>query len=87
MVWIDSEKGGVNMNRRYWVGYAAVFSMIWVATGVFAVIEGEPRSQTILAFSLAFALVLIGATWLSSRLLAHIRRFESKRDALYRRGK
>ncbi|MBO2531690.1 hypothetical protein CLV97_104158 [Planifilum fimeticola] len=75
------------MNRRYWVGYAAVFSMIWIATGLFSVIEGGPQSQAVLVFSFAFALVLIAATWLSSRLLAHIRRFEAKRDALYRRGK
>ena len=75
------------MNRRYWVGYAAVFSMIWIATGLFSVIVGGPLSLGVLVFSFAFALFLFAATWLSSRLLAHIRRFEAKRDALYRRGK
>lgn len=75
------------MDRRYWVGYAAVFSMIWIVTGMSSVIEGGPRSQAVLVFSLAFVLVLIAATWLSSRLLTHIRRFESGRDSLYRRGK
>lgn len=87
-MWIDWGKGGVAMDRRYWVGYAAVFSLIWIAFGVFSVIQGGPSSKVALAFSIAFALVLIASTWLSSRLLNHIRRFESKRDALLnRRGK
>ncbi len=77
----------MTLSRRYWAGYAAVFSLIWIAFGVHAVIEGGPLSQRVLAFSLGFVLVLIAATWLSSRLLSHIRRFESERSATLNRRK
>lgn len=76
------------MNRRYWVGYAAVFSLIWIAFGVYSVIQGGMMSQRVLFFCIAFVFVLILSTWLSSWLLTHIRRYDAKRDAmLNRRGK
>ncbi|WP_054951235.1 hypothetical protein [Numidum massiliense] len=74
------------MSSRFAKGYAAVFAFIWIGYGLYAVVRGTPSSGLVLAFGIAFAVLIFAATRLSQWLMnKHYRAFDEKVSAALRR--
>lgn len=76
-----------HLPRRFWVGYGAIFSAIWIGAGLLSVMKGAPSSGLVLAFGIAFTVVFCGAVWFSSWLLSRYRKLDARRHAGFQRGK
>ena len=63
--------------KKFFIIYANIFAIIWIGTGLYALISGQPKAFNTFLFGLAFSIVIFLASWFSYWMINRIKQIDA----------